>query len=328
MRAPISPTARRVFTAALLAATVGLLPQAALAQQPPPVLSYVFKPKDLGYTAPMKPVTHIADIIAAHRGQSDWEHPVVKDPWFFIQYIQMAPGKKTPVSMQSDTIIWFIINSGQVRFTFKGHDPIVAGVDSMVSIPARTPYAIETVGDAPSIRFEVRNAHAGTVFPVADNATPPRPPPGYETVTVNCTCNEAALKGAKPKFFDYGAWARANPTTTQRPPFPDGDTWFVRDANGFMTMNRSAGVPMPPPGVIGHFHMGLAEWWYALEGDMATRIEGVGDVFAKHGDIIYAPRGAYHQTVMTGLPYSTRTPAGKTGVNDSGASFSKPAPNP
>ena len=83
------------------------------------------------------------------------------------------------------------------------------------------------------------------------------------------------------------------------------------------------GVPMPPAGVIGHFHLGLAEWWYALEGEMATRIEGVGDVYAKHGDIIYSPRGAYHQTVMIGKP-SARTPAGKTGVNDSGASFTKP----
>jgi hypothetical protein len=44
-----------------------------------------------------------------------------------------------------DTLIWFIINSGQVRFTFKGFDPIVAGEDSMVQIPARIPYSIETV---------------------------------------------------------------------------------------------------------------------------------------------------------------------------------------
>lgn len=312
------------LAAVALVAAATLAPQVASAAQAPPMLTYTFKPKDIGYQAPMKPVTHIADIIAEHRGQSDWEHPVVKDPWFFIQYVQMASGKKTPVKMQSDTIAWFIINSGQVRFNFKDHEPILAGVDSMVSIPARTPYWIETVGDEPSIRFEVQNAQVGHVFPVADNATPPVAPDGYETVQVNCSCNQASLAGAKPRFFDYGAWARANPTATQRPPFPDtDDTFFVRDANGFMTMSRSMGVPMPPPEVIGHFHMGLAEWWYALEGDMATRIEGVGDVFAKHGDIIYAPRGAYHQTVMIGKP-STRTPAGKTGVNDAGASFSKP----
>ena len=29
----------------------------------------------------------------------------------------------------------------------------------------------------------------------------------------------------------------------------------------------------PNPGVVGHFHTGQAEWWYVLEGNMATRIE-------------------------------------------------------
>jgi mannose-6-phosphate isomerase-like protein (cupin superfamily) len=305
---------------AVSVAVVGATSPAA-AQNPPPVASYVFKPKDIRFKAPMKPVTHIADIVAQHRGKSDWAHTVVKDPWFFIQYIQMASGKKTAWKMQSDTIAWFIVNSGQVRFNFKNHPPIVAGVDAMVSIPARTAYSIETVGDAPSIRFEVQNANAGMVYPVADNPTPPVAPPGFETVQVNCTCNTNSLAGAKPAFLDYGAWLKANPTSTARPPMPNGDNFFVRDPNGFTVPIRSAGVDMPPAGVNGHFHLALAEWWYALEGDMATRIEGVGDVFAKHGDIIYSPHGAYHRTVMTGKPFSTRAASGKTGVNDAGASF-------
>ena len=75
------------------------------------------------------------------------------------------------------------------------------------------------------------------------------------------------------------------------------------------SVSRSVtGVPLPPPNVIGHFHTGQAEWWYVLEGNMATRIEGQGDVYGDHGDFIYSPQGAYHQTIMLGKP-STRTPA-------------------
>jgi mannose-6-phosphate isomerase-like protein (cupin superfamily) len=93
------------------------------------------------------------------------------------------------------------------------------------------------------------------------------------------------------------------------------------DDNLFIYTARSVtGVPLPPPNVIGHFHTGQAEWWYVLEGNMDTRIEGQGDVYGDHGDFIYSPQGAYHQTIMLGKP-STRTPAGKPGVHDSAISL-------
>jgi mannose-6-phosphate isomerase-like protein (cupin superfamily) len=282
------------------------------------IRAYTFKPKDISYHAPMKPVYHIKEMIAAHKGQTDWEQPVVKDAWFFIQYISMGPGKKTPISFQGDTSIAFIINSGKARFNFKDFPPIEAGEDGMVYIPARVPYSIETISDTPSIRFEVRNVMAGTLFPSADNPTPPAPPPGYETVEINCNCMQASVKDMKPRYFDYGGWAKANPTAGSP---PDGNNRFIMDDNLFIYTARSTtGVPLPAPGVIGHFHTGQAEWWYVLEGNMATRIEGQGDVYGDHGDFIYSPQGAYHQTIMLGKP-STRTPAGKPGVHDSAISL-------
>ncbi len=329
---------------ALAALAVGLAPHAALAQAAAPAAGaapaaapaaggapqrapnlpvYTFKPKDISYHAPMKPVYHIADMIAAHKGQTDWEQPVVKDAWFFNQYISMGPGKKTPISMQGDTAVMFIVNSGKVRVTFKTFPPIEAGEDGLVSIPPRTPYSIETISATPSIRFEVRNVMAGTLYPVADNPTPPVAPPGYETVKVDCNCMFASVKDLKPAFFDYGGWAKANPDGA-RAPEPQGPGQFYRDAQMFLYTARSTtGVPLPPPNVVGHFHTGQAEWWYVLEGHMATRIEGQGDVYGDHGDFIYSPQGAYHQTIMLGKP-STRTPAGTTGVNDSAISLVPP----
>src|SRR6516225_833129 len=125
----------------------------ATAQKDP--LAWVFKPKAAPYVEPNRPVWHVTDILAAHKGQANWAQPVVKDQWFDVQYISMRPGEKTPTSYQADTVIWFVVYSGQIRFTVKGHDPFVASKDFLVQLPMRTPYSMETVGDAPSVRLEV-----------------------------------------------------------------------------------------------------------------------------------------------------------------------------
>ena len=269
----------------------------------------------------MKPVYHIADIIAAHKGQTDWEQPVVKDAWFFIQYISMGPGKKTPISFQGDTAILFIINSGKVRFTFKDFPPIEAGEDGLVSIPARIPYSIETISDTPSIRFEIRNVMAGTLFPVADNPTPPVAPPGYTTVKVDCGCMFNSVKDMKPTIFRLWRLGQGQSRRAAGARHAQGTRPVLHGRQRVPVHGRSTtGMPLPPPNVIGHFHTGQAEWWYVLEGNMATRIEGQGDVYGNHGDFIYSPQGAYHQTIMLGKP-STRTPAGTTGVMDSAISL-------
>ena len=53
---------------------------------------------------------------------------------------------------------------------------------------------------------------------------------------------------------------------------------------------------------------------------MNVRIEGVKGVVEAHdGDIVYAPMGRYHRTMMVGAPFSTRLAMGS--VIDSGASF-------
>ena len=278
-------------------------------------LAWVFKPKLAPYVAPNKPVWHIADILAAHKGQANWSQPVIKDRWFNVQYISMGPGEKTRTSFQADTIIWFVVYSGQIRFTVQGHDPFVASKDFIVQVPMRTPYSMETVGDAPSVRLEVRRADSAQVFPVADNPTPPKAPAGYEAVKVEVhTPGSAAAHEETPLYLDYDSKVINNPNPPQRVGF------FVRDAGGFAVPIRSAATPIPPASNIGHFHTGLAEFWYVLEGDMDVRIEGLPDLVKSHqGDLVYAPMGRYHRTIMVGSPKSTRLAMG--GVTDSGASF-------
>lgn len=277
-------------------------------------LAWVFKPKASPYIEPNRPVWHIEDILAAHKGKASWTQPVVMDRWFKVQYTSMGPGEKTPTSYQDDTIIWFVVYSGEIRFTIQGREPFVASKDFLVQVPMRTPYSMETVGDTPSVRLEVRRADSAPVFPVADNPAPPTAPPGYETVKVGARSPAPTPGEPAQMFLDYDKEVINNPNPPRRVAF------FVRDANGFAVPIRSAPTPIPPDNDIGHFHTGLAEFWYVLEGDMDVRIEGIPNLVKAHqGDLVYAPMGRYHRTIMVGSPYSTRLAMGS--VTDSGSSL-------
>jgi mannose-6-phosphate isomerase-like protein (cupin superfamily) len=282
----------------------------------PTIPAWVFKPKAAPYEGPNRPVWHVADIIGAHKGKPDWSQTVVKDRWFENQYVSMGPGKKTRTSFQADTLSWFVVHSGEIRVSIKGQDPFVASKDFIVQIPMRTPYSLETVSQTPSVRLEVRTADAAIVYPIADNPEPPPVPPGFEAVRVNVGAPGQSAAASVKTALDFDKDMVANPV----PRAPGGgNTFFVRDSRGFAVPIRSAPTTVAATD-IGHFHTGLAEFWYVLEGDMDVRIEGIKDlVHAHQGDIVYAPMGRYHRTIMVGAPMSTRLAMGS--VTDSGASF-------
>jgi len=282
----------------------------------PTIPAWVFKPKAAPYEGPNRPVWHVADILAAHKGKADWSQTVVKDRWFENQYVSMGPGKKTRTSFQADTLSWFVVHSGEIRVSIKGQEPFVATRDFIVQIPMRTPYSLETVSQTPSVRLEVRTADAAVIYPLADNPEPPAAPPGFEAVRVNVSTPGQSAATPVKFALDFDKDMVANPP----PRAPGaGNTFFVRDARGFAVPIRSAPTAIATTD-IGHFHTGLAEFWYVLEGDMDIRIEGLKDlVHAHQGDIVYAPMGRYHRTIMVGAPMSTRLAMGS--VTNSGASF-------
>ena len=71
----------------------------------------------------------------------------------------MAPGGKTrPQFYGDDRTIW-VVWSGQIRFTIAGQKPFIARKGFLVQVPYRVAYSMETVGNEPSLRFEV--THAG-----------------------------------------------------------------------------------------------------------------------------------------------------------------------
>src|SRR6266436_5227613 len=51
------------------------------------------------YTAPNKPHWKLSEILAAHKGKSDWVQPIVRNKDQEGDYISIAPGKKTKQKM-------------------------------------------------------------------------------------------------------------------------------------------------------------------------------------------------------------------------------------
>src|SRR5689334_6017342 len=123
------------------------------------------KPAELTkYTPPHKPLTRIADIRTANAGKSDWRYVVVDDDQLHAEYISSAPGSRIPKQMHPDTREWWVVMDGQIRFDIEGQQPFVASKGWMVQVPMQTIYSMETIGDKPSLRYEVNIAGAKRLY--------------------------------------------------------------------------------------------------------------------------------------------------------------------
>ena len=67
----------------------------------------------------------------------------------------MAPGDKTKTQFYADDRVFWVVQSGQMKVTIEGQEPFVASKGFLVQVPHRNVYSMETVGDKPSLRFEV-----------------------------------------------------------------------------------------------------------------------------------------------------------------------------
>ncbi len=86
--------------------------------------------------------------------------------------------------MNGDTREWWIVQSGSLKFTVEGREPVVATKGFMVQVPYRTLYQIENVGDEPALRFEVNVARARKLYPLDET---PAPLPGFDYVPTRVT---------------------------------------------------------------------------------------------------------------------------------------------
>jgi quercetin dioxygenase-like cupin family protein len=277
-----------------IAGLCGLSP-AALAQPPRPTPTAVWAPKPTrtpAYTPPQKPWVTLADIKARHRGTADWRDVIVDDGRLTGEYISAALGSKVGRRFHPDTREWFAVVEGQVKVEIEGQEPFTATRGSLVNIPRQTIYALETVGDAPSLRFAVNVARAKTLFP--QDVQPPAPPAGTEwvAVTVNRTPGQYDQFNT-PHLNIHEAAAKNDKYTGGR---------FVRDDKSEMLVIYGAEKNLPPldPSDKGHFHPESAEFWLVFTGKIRYAFEGQAPFVASEGDIVYVPANTWHATRFSG----------------------------
>jgi mannose-6-phosphate isomerase-like protein (cupin superfamily) len=286
-----------VFAAAVSALSAQQAPAPAPARGggAPPQEQLVWAPKGVKlneWVPPHKPHTKLSEILAKHKGQADWVEPVVDDDLLHADYISMGPGKKTLRRMNADTREWWVIQDGQIRFTIDGQQPFVASKGYLVQVPYRNMYEMETVGDRPSLRFEVNIAKARKMYPMD---VKPAPVAGFDFVPVRVPGKGAYAEGNKP-FVDFNAVAAGTDKTRR----------FVHDDRAVANIILGKGIAPPPLSNKGHFHPESAEFWFILLGKIRYNIEGMKVFEADQGDIVYVPKQRFHLASFAGDADSCR----------------------
>lgn len=280
----------------ILALSGALVSAAGVEAQGRQIIALAPKPAVLTpYVEPHRPHWKLSEILDAHQGEDSWRVTVVDDEHLKAEYVSMAPGESTPERFYADNRAWWVVQDGQIRFNIDGQEPFVASRGFLVQVPYRVGFSMETVGDEPSLRFEVSVAGASLLYPAEQGFTP-EAPAGVGFVPVRLSGRGSYDERNQPYLDFLGDVVHG----TRR-----GGA-FVTDDRGFANIIRGRGAPPPPDTDIGHFHLDYAEFWLVLEGQIDYLIEGVGFFSAREGDVVYVPKGRYHRATYGGEGMATR----------------------
>jgi mannose-6-phosphate isomerase-like protein (cupin superfamily) len=263
--------------------------------------------KPNAFVPPHKPLTKLSDVLAKHKGHRDWTEVIVNDNLFHGSYISMAPGAKTPRRFHQDNRAFWIIQDGQIRFTIEGVEPFVASKGFLVQVPKRLVYSMETVGDTPSLRFEVLMANSQTMYPADEKPAPAR---GMKFERVSVANAKGTYDEANVPFIDYNIVMSGGKPKPKR-----NQNQFIGDAHdgGYVNVgiaNIIRGDPKTEKPARdddrGHFHLTGPEFWFMLEGQNEFKVGDVPIFVASQGDIVYAPAQVWHRPRHVGNGMATR----------------------
>ena len=254
--------------------------------------------KPTPYAAPNKVHWKLADILAAHRGRTDWTQPIIRNPEQDADYISLGAGKKTKRRMYADDRVVWIVQDGSMRVSIDGIEPFVATKGFMVNVPFRRYYSIETLGDSPSLRFEVRQAGSAPLYPISET---PDPLPGRTYVKVTGTPGPSKDRDTNPIYVDF--WKQIGNDDKGY------NGKFVWDDHFTSNILRGKAQPIAPATNKGHFHGDWTEFWFIMEGKVGYQIEGYPYFESDPGDVVTAQKGRWHRpSNAPGAPTSTRIP--------------------
>jgi len=296
----------------LLAAAITLLalpaPSSSLwAQDRKVTIDWAPKPdKPQDYTGANRLITRLDDVLAKHKGQANWTEDVVETERYSAKWISMAPGEKTRTQFFADDRTFWVVWGGQIRFTIQGQAPFVATKGFLVQVPLRVPYSMETLGNEPSLRYEITRGGALASYPAGNGEPMPPPRNGQHYVKVSYPAAlpaggmEVYTEKNKP-YLDFMKDVVAK--------YPNGGARvgnFMGDHDNQAAIIRGMGVPIPPATNRGHFHIGNDEFWFILEGKIAYEVEGKGLIVSQAGDVVLALPGRFHRASFAPGQMDTR----------------------
>ena len=240
------------------------------------------------YTPPHKPHTRLAELKARHAGEKNWRQVIVDDDHLHAEYVHAAPGATVSRRFHPDTRAWWIVMDGEVRFDIEGQSPVLARKGSIVQVPMQTIYSLQTVGDKPSLYFQVGIAKAKTFYP--RDVEPPQLP-GFTWLSV--------VLNRKPAPYDRGNQPHLNLYELAARPEYQGRNFVhraVHDDRAVANIIYGYEKLLPPldPKNRGHYHPECAEFWLVMAGQIRYPIENVGVIIAEEGDVVYVPPFTFH----------------------------------
>ena len=295
-----------VFVMLAGAHSTGQTPAGAAARPPArantPLIMMSPKATPPGWTGVHRPHTKLRDVLARHQAQGDWAETIVDDESLNAQWISMGPGQKTPRRMNGDTREWWIVQSGTLRFTVEGREPMIATKGVMVQVPYRTLYQIENIGTEPALRFEVNVTRARKLYPADET---PLPLPGFQFVKTRVDGGRGELDAQNRPAVDFNKVVSGE----------ERGGAFVTDDRSFANIIMGQ-YQRPQPGNKGHYHEEGGEFWLVMLGKIRYNIEGLQEFEADEGDVVYVPRQTWHlasnggqeglrscRLAMNGFPY-------------------------
>jgi mannose-6-phosphate isomerase-like protein (cupin superfamily) len=255
------------------------------------------------YVPPNRLIWRLSEILAAHKGQASWRQPVARTRDFEADYISMAPGEKTKTVFYADDRVFWVVEAGQMRVNIEGQKPFAATKGFLVQAAPRLAYSMETVGNQPVLRFEVRPAGQMPSYPITETPTPVK---GWTFIQSRITDTGSYDEYNKPYLDFEKDVVQANA----------GGSHFVWDGHTSANIIRGKGIPTPPDTNLGHFHENMVELWIVLEGQLDFLVEGEPLVTGTVGDVVQAPNERWHRATSRAPGMATRlaiTPRNKEG---------------